>query len=250
MSRLTFHAGTRARARQSPLRWPGPACRYAWSACRHGRRGSPACKVLTAIVDGCVWCPPTGVLSSVSIPVGEQPETRFNAGRRSDLRRARRRAEALGQVTAEVLAPRSPAEIDSLLAAAYGVEAAGWKGARGSALASDAARGAFFHSYAVEAAREGKLRLCFLRIGGTATAMQLAIESGVTAGMRAARMSRAVDAALDRGNARVRRAPGVPLEPTGRRRAGPRSAWRCRRDGAEASRTRMRPLPAGSRCAW
>ena len=58
------------------------------------------------------------------------------------------------------------------------MEAAGWKGDRGTAPAKDAARGAFFRRYASAAAREGILRLGFMRLGGRAIAMQLAVECG------------------------------------------------------------------------
>ena len=58
------------------------------------------------------------------------------------------------------------------------VEATGWKGSNGSALATDPIRGAFFRRYTQTAAEQGKLRLAFLRLGGQAAAAQIAIESG------------------------------------------------------------------------
>jgi CelD/BcsL family acetyltransferase involved in cellulose biosynthesis len=105
------------------------------------------------------------------------PESRLNAGRRSDVRRARRHAARLGPVQIEVLSP-TPAELAPLLEEAFQVEAAGWKGRRGSAVLDNAARRTFFHRYAFAAAARGALRLGFLRIGGRAAAMQLAVESG------------------------------------------------------------------------
>lgn len=110
-------------------------------------------------------------------PAWRRPEERLSAGRRSDFRRARRNAEKLGPVTSEVLSP-GPNELAPLLDAALRVEAAGWKGKRGTALAQDAVRGAFFRSYAAAAAERGILRLCLLRIGGAAAAMQVAVEYG------------------------------------------------------------------------
>jgi hypothetical protein len=107
----------------------------------------------------------------------QQPEQHVNAGRRSDFRRARRRAEKIGPVRCEVLSP-TPATLPSLLAEAFRVEAAGWKGWRGSALLTSAARGAFYQRYAAAACQQGILRLCFLRIGEQAVAMQLATECG------------------------------------------------------------------------
>jgi CelD/BcsL family acetyltransferase involved in cellulose biosynthesis len=104
-----------------------------------------------------------------------EPERQLNAGRRSDLRRARRRAEALGPVSLEMLSP-APETLSPLLAEAYAIEAAGWKGAAGSALAMDPMLGEFFRHYAAAAARDGILRLGFLKIGDQRAAMLLAVE--------------------------------------------------------------------------
>ena len=106
-----------------------------------------------------------------------EPERHFNAGRRSDFRRAERRAGAWGPLTYEVLSP-TPAQVPPLLDAIYRVEAACWKGRTGAALACDAARGTFFRRYAPAAAARGILRLCFLRVGGQPAAVQLAVECG------------------------------------------------------------------------
>jgi CelD/BcsL family acetyltransferase involved in cellulose biosynthesis len=108
-------------------------------------------------------------------PAWVEPERQFNAGRRSDLRRARRHAERCGKVNLEVHAP-GPDQLEPLLDDAFRVEEAGWKADCGSALAVDAKLGAFFRRYARLAASEGILRLCFLRIAGRPAAMQLAVE--------------------------------------------------------------------------
>ncbi len=105
-----------------------------------------------------------------------EPERQFNSGRRSDFRRAQRHAEQQGAVSCEILLP-GVTELEPLLEEAFEVEAAGWKGATGSALARDTERGAFYRRYAALAAEQGILRLCFLRIGGRAVAMQFAVES-------------------------------------------------------------------------
>jgi len=125
--------------------------------------------VLRRLMPGCPW-----------IPLDEswlQPEQYLNAGRRSDLRRAQRIAESLGPVRGEILSP-TPAELPSLLEEALHVEAAGWKGREGSALLHDVVRGPFCRRYAALASQQGILRLCFLRIGAHAVAMQLAVEYG------------------------------------------------------------------------
>lgn len=106
----------------------------------------------------------------------QAPEKMLNAGRRSDFRRARRHADKHGKVGFEVLSP-SPAGLPALLEEAWQVEAKGWKNERGSALALDAKRGAFFRRVAFAAARNGMLRMAFMRIEGKAVAMQLALEA-------------------------------------------------------------------------
>ena len=110
-------------------------------------------------------------------PGWEEPESQLSSRRRSDLRRARRRAEQLGEVRAEVLEP-GPDEVAGLLEEAFGIEARGWKGAARTALAEDRRRAAFYEDYARAAAARGELRVCFLRIGGRAAAMQLAVAAG------------------------------------------------------------------------
>jgi CelD/BcsL family acetyltransferase involved in cellulose biosynthesis len=106
-----------------------------------------------------------------------QAEPPLDAGRRSDLRRARRRAQQMGPVAVQIVSPAA-ADVDSLLDEFFHVEAASWKGRQGTALAVDALRGRFFRCYAAHACRAGTLRLCVLRIGGRPAAAQFAIESG------------------------------------------------------------------------
>ena len=106
-----------------------------------------------------------------------EPEQKFSSDRRSDMRRARRRAEQFGEVTAEVVSP-SVEELPPLLEEIYRVEAAGWKGREGTALAIDDARRLFVTRLAEGAATAGFLRLAFLRIDGRAAAVQLAAECG------------------------------------------------------------------------
>lgn len=103
------------------------------------------------------------------------PEDHLNSGRRSDLRRARRHAEQIGPLATEILTP-SPSQLDSLLDLAYEIEAKSWKGQSGTALLHDPPLQRFYRQYAHAAARAGVLRLCFLRIGGQAAAMQIALQ--------------------------------------------------------------------------
>jgi CelD/BcsL family acetyltransferase involved in cellulose biosynthesis len=107
----------------------------------------------------------------------EEPEGHLNSGRRSDIRRARRRAERLGPVTSEILAP-GPEALEPLLSEAFAIEARSWKGEAGTAILSLPEEEAFIRRYAVAASRRGILRLCFLRIGDRRVAMQIAMIAG------------------------------------------------------------------------
>jgi CelD/BcsL family acetyltransferase involved in cellulose biosynthesis len=105
-----------------------------------------------------------------------QPESHLNSGRRSDLRRARRHADESGGVGFEIHSP-SASELPALMEEVFRVEAAGWKGATGTALAVDPGLRSFYQQYAALAQRQGVLRVCFLKIGERAAAAQLAVET-------------------------------------------------------------------------
>ncbi len=104
-----------------------------------------------------------------------EPESHLNSGRRSDLRRAMRNAEKQGMVHCEIVIPTTET-LAPLLRDAFRVEAAGWKGQQGSALATDPHVGTFYAQLAQAACRLGTLRVGMLRIGDQPAAMQLAIE--------------------------------------------------------------------------
>ena len=104
-------------------------------------------------------------------------EDHLDAHRRSNVRRARRIAEAMGPVRTDILSPR-PDEVGPLLEEAYAVEAAGWKSREGSPIGRDPLLADFFRRYAKAAAESGELRICFLRVGGRAAAMKLAATTG------------------------------------------------------------------------
>lgn len=141
---------------------------------------SPAVAALEAAYRGRGIVRRQTVGGSPWIPLDESwadPEMHLEAGRRSDLRRARRLAEKLGAVETCIIAPTRD-ELPQLLEEAFQVEAAGWKGAHGTALATDPVRGAFFQRYTEQACAKGVLRFCMLRIAGQPAAAQIAIESG------------------------------------------------------------------------
>ena len=108
-------------------------------------------------------------------PEWRDPESRFSSRRRSDFRRAARRAGEFGQVSCEMLAP-SPGEFDALFDEAIAVEARSWKRMAGTAIACDPAKEAFFRRYLRAACAQGQGRVAFLRIDGRVAAMQLAVE--------------------------------------------------------------------------
>jgi hypothetical protein len=117
--------------------------------------------------------------SSPFVPLGPswtEPESRFNAGRRSDFRRAQRHAERLGGLSFEMHSHLEAAQLDAYLDEAYSVEARSWKGENGTALLVDPVKGQFFRRFAHAALDAGILRLAFMRIGGMAVGMQLAVE--------------------------------------------------------------------------
>lgn len=103
------------------------------------------------------------------------PESRFNSGRRSDFRRAQRRAGEYGAVFYEVISPDAN-EFDLLFDEAKAVELASWKKEAGTAIAVDPAKEAFFRAFLRDAAAQGLLRVAFMRIDRQAVAMQLALE--------------------------------------------------------------------------
>ncbi len=95
----------------------------------------------------------------------------------SNLPRVRKKAEkALGPMTVERLDPK-PSEVDELLESVVAVEASGWKGRRGSALASRADLRGFFRCYCHRAAEKGRLRVSRLSFGSHVAAVELSLEA-------------------------------------------------------------------------
>jgi CelD/BcsL family acetyltransferase involved in cellulose biosynthesis len=91
-----------------------------------------------------------------------------------DLGRRRRRLCEEGTVTIEVA--DGGARLDTLLGQAFELEAKGWKGARGTAMASRAETRCFYSEVAAWAAARGWLRLSFLRLDGRPLAVDYALE--------------------------------------------------------------------------
>jgi CelD/BcsL family acetyltransferase involved in cellulose biosynthesis len=104
----------------------------------------------------------------------EDYEHRLSRNRRRSLRRGRRALEALGNLTFEVHDGLDG--LDSELEEMFRVEASGWKGRRGSAIASRAETARFYSDVAHWAADRGWLRLSSLRLDGRAIACDYTIE--------------------------------------------------------------------------
>jgi len=116
------------------------------------------------------------------VPIGESPndtwatfEARISSSRQASIRRARKRAEKLGNLEFQIISPK-PDELGDYLREVFHVEAAGWKGREGSAMLSKPSLKHFFTKYSHAVAQLGLLRLCFCRINGKAVATQLAVQ--------------------------------------------------------------------------
>jgi CelD/BcsL family acetyltransferase involved in cellulose biosynthesis len=94
---------------------------------------------------------------------------------RSDLRRRWRRLTEAGAVEYAVHDGRT--DLDALLAEGFEVEAASWKGANGTAIASNAESIRFYTDVARWAADKDWLRLAYIRVDGRAIAFSLFLEA-------------------------------------------------------------------------
>jgi CelD/BcsL family acetyltransferase involved in cellulose biosynthesis len=141
--------------------------------------GSPLIPALRAAMRGKGWMrvrPATPTPTINLEPRWRDPSSCFNSGRRSDFRRAERRAGEFGQVSFEMLSPR-PDEFDALFDEAIGVELRSWKREAGTAIAADRAKESCFRHYFRSACERGTFRIAFMRIDGRAVAMQMALET-------------------------------------------------------------------------
>jgi len=103
------------------------------------------------------------------------PLSQFTSRRRSDLRRMMRKAEKIGAVTFEIVAPTLD-NVDQLLDEAIAVEAKSWKSRSQTAIADNENQAAFYRDYARLAACDGIFRISHMKIDGQLVAMQLAVE--------------------------------------------------------------------------
>ena len=94
-----------------------------------------------------------------------------------DLRRARKRAEAMGTVAVEIHSPKNEAEFRPLWEQLLDIEALSWKGETGTAMKADSRILSFYENYTRAIYQRGELRIFFLCIDGRPIAMQLVVVS-------------------------------------------------------------------------
>lgn len=118
----------------------------------------------------------TVLRSPYALVPDEGPLALVSRSLRKELGRHRRRLEGLGALTLEVSrgAEDGCRALDDLLR----IEAMGWKGAGGTAIAADVAARAFYAHVTDWAAATGRLRLAVLRLDGRPVAAELDLAEG------------------------------------------------------------------------
>jgi CelD/BcsL family acetyltransferase involved in cellulose biosynthesis len=102
---------------------------------------------------------------------------RFNSKFLAEIKRRRKRLEERGRLSLTI---EEGADLAPRLQECYELEAAGWKGRRGTAIASRADTSRFYETIARWAADRGWLRLAVLRLDDQALAFDYALEEGGT----------------------------------------------------------------------
>jgi CelD/BcsL family acetyltransferase involved in cellulose biosynthesis len=108
----------------------------------------------------------------------EDHERALSRNLRHDVQRRQRRLCEQGAVTIDVT--DGGTNLAGLLDEGFRVEALSWKGAHGTAIASDPRARSFYDAVARWASARGWLRLAFLRLDGRAIAFQFDLEAGGT----------------------------------------------------------------------
>lgn len=123
---------------------------------------------------------PNGTWESLRSPYLPLPgsvaelQASLHAKFKANLRRRRKKLEERGKVTFERV--EGGPGLAAALEEGFHLEQSGWKGARGTAIAQDAATRGFYTELARTASYEGKLRLFFLRLEGRAVAFHYGLE--------------------------------------------------------------------------
>lgn len=102
----------------------------------------------------------------------------LSANRRATLRKRMRRLQQLGPVAIEVVG--DVAELPEALQDGMRIEAAAWKGAAGTAIASDQHVRRFYSQIAERAAKSKTLQLLFLKVAGKRIAFAYCLRQGRT----------------------------------------------------------------------
>lgn len=126
-----------------------------------------------------VSCRPRHASAEVHLPASFAAlEASMSASRRATIRRKQRAAEREhGAIQAEFLIPQ-PGDLPAQLARIEAIEAAGWKGRSGTALAADPRMAGFIARVAAAFAATGMLVLGFLTIGDRDAACRLILRHG------------------------------------------------------------------------
>ncbi|MFL5319438.1 MAG: GNAT family N-acetyltransferase [Myxococcaceae bacterium] len=125
---------------------------------------------------------PIGSWESLNSPYFALPSSfdAFSAGLQSkfkaNCRRRRKKLEEKGAVSFERY--DGGAELDAKLEEGFGLEASGWKGERGTAIAQDKATRGFYTELAREASARGWLSLYFHRLSGKAVSFHYGLSYG------------------------------------------------------------------------
>ena len=110
--------------------------------------------------------------------VGDWDEYQRTIGAKAiaDVRRRRRRLEEVGTVSIDL--GDGGSHLDATLAEGFAVEAAGWKGERGTAILSRPETRGFYEELARIARARGALHVAFLRVDGRGVAFELNLREG------------------------------------------------------------------------
>jgi CelD/BcsL family acetyltransferase involved in cellulose biosynthesis len=108
----------------------------------------------------------------------EAIEANVDAKFRQNLRRRRRRLAEQGEVRYVLESGKDAAKLDEALADFFTIEASGWKGRGGTAIAQRPELVGFYTQIARDAARRGALALGFLQLQGRPIAAHLSIVHG------------------------------------------------------------------------
>jgi len=134
------------------------------------RRGSPA-----DVLDEHV----RGALERAAPEQARDPRSELAARRRKEYARQLRRLADVGEV--RFVAAILPAEVEASFEHFLALEAKGWKGRRGTALASSVATRDFARAAVAARAAAGQARIDSIELGGRPIAMVVSFAAGVTA---------------------------------------------------------------------